>query len=236
MANSMLSHRRRNARRHPLLDSICLVWLLAWTLVFALPAAQGDEIVYTNGARLSGKVLAFDGQSLTVQSPQGQVRAIPIAEVASFVIEPSAELTQKVDRIQQDLTLLGRMVDQLGVSWQEGRDQIRSEVTDLNPMTQVFVSKKNGFFRRNTFVIEGEIRNQSSVFIRDIHVLATFYDRTGVPVNEVSFPTLRSTIGPGSTAKFYKDIPNAPRFESFELTLLENSPQTTQQRGGAQKR
>jgi len=205
-------------------------------LLLPAVAVQGDEVLQTDGTKLSGRILSFDGRNLTVQSASGQVRSIPMVDVASFVVDPSAELIRRIDKVQQDLDQIGRMVDNLGASWQEGRDQIRADVTDLNPMTQVVISKKSGFFRKSTFVIEGEVRNRSSVFIRDVHIRATFYNREGVPVNEVVFPTLVSTISPGSGAKFQKDIPNAPRFETFELTLLEGRPQTTERRGGAQKR
>ena len=213
-----------------LLSVVALMNLGEYTL------CQGDELTLSDGREVSGKVLAFDGQQYTFRTMDGNVANIPFEDVASFVIDTSSEVLQKLDTMHNDLAFIADMVDRLGLQWQAGKEDLSDEIHSLNPISRVKITERRGYYRDGDFVIEGKVRNGSSVPVRRLRVRAALLTNANRVVKEITIPIMLSVLPPDSVSSFRERIEKPPSFDYYVVDIIEAIGQTSEQLEGSLNR
>lgn len=215
----------------------CFAAIVVLISVLLIPIlARADEVSMKDGTKLDGKILAYDGDNLVVQTGQGRVNTLPMPDVASFVVDASFELSQKMDRLQQDMSFSLRMLDRLALSWEQGKETIRTDIYDLSPISKVYITERRASMKANDLLIEGRIKNDSAAFLRNVLVRVFLLDNTGQVVFQKDSPLTMSVVAAGQSVRFRVSISNPPRFDSYDLQVVGGDSATLQQLEGQMKR
>lgn len=200
----------------------------AGALVVALAVpARGDVLTTDEGRQIDGTFLGFDGGTFRMDS-SGRVLEFSADTVKSVVVVPSQQAAvdpAAIMQINQSLAALHQRMDQmqyqlaqLAAGQQAGVQQIDRRTAQLNPVSRMTVEQVNASFQRNgSFRVTGFIRNLSGAMVFNPMVRIDLIDAAGSVVYSQEFPGGTSSVGPNSRTSFRLDIPNPPKFDTYQV-------------------
>jgi len=203
-----------------------------------------DQITLSDGEKEFGRIIGYSDESLSVISNDGVFLKYSLSDVASFVIDttrqveappPSLSLDEvlyEIALLHEEIAYLVSRIDQLQMSVQQSSQTLNTEIYKLNPMSKVTIIESKGDYKAGSYIIDGRVRNDSSVFITGVKVRATLLSETGRPLTQATVPVSPTVVTPEGLGSFTIRIPDPPQFSRYTLSLTRASvPAGETQRG-----
>jgi len=231
-----------------MISRISVFLFLAVCFLVCSPPVFPDQITLNDGTKEFGRIVGYLEDNLSVISNEGALLKYSLSDIASFVVDATKEtpvpvpplsldeVLYQISLLHEGIAYLTSRIDQLQMSVQQSSQTLNSEIYKLNPMSNVVITESKGGFRGGAYVIEGKVRNDSSIFITGVKVRATLLNDQGRPVTQVTAPVSPSVVTPEGQGSFFIRISSPPQFARFTLSLTRTSTPTDETQRGVRSR